>query len=310
VIAIPSRYDSIRTPLAAALGGASRVGSISQIEPDKPGVDVTTKFLVRDERNERVVVLLRSPPVTPGLVARGMERARQAKQALGPDLGRVILEPLIEGEIDGLTFAILPYCTPFSSSPWIWRWQKLRLRPALLRWLRKVASATAVVPADGKIEDGFAVSLERLAEIAAVGDPVRAAATRARERLARRHFSPKLVLMHGDLWKDNILIDHRGTTSRLHALDRFVVIDWPGSTLAGYPIYDLICLSNSIGLVGRRLREELDIHARILGCEPADVRTYLLAALGHTGMNLEHFPVERFAGLADACFERLVTAGG
>lgn len=311
VIAIPPRYDAIRTPLATALGGASRVGSISQIEPHKPGADATAKFLVRDERNECAVVLLCSPPVSPALVARGMERARQAKQAIGPELGRVILDPLVEGELDGLSFAILPYCAPLSRSPWIWRWQRLTFRPALLRWLREVVRATAICPEDGKIEDGFVVPLERLAEMPTVSASLRAAAAQARERLVKKQFSPRQVLMHGDLWKDNLLIDERGVTGRADAPvnARFVVIDWPGSRLAGYPIYDLLCLSESIGLRGRRLRDEVDIHARILGCGPMDVRTHLLAALAHTALHLEHFPVERFAKLADACVERLVAVG-
>jgi len=244
-------------------------------------------------------------------VARGTERARQAKQALGPELGRVILDPLVEGELDGLTFSILPYCAPFSSSPWIWRWQRLTLRPALLRWLREVVRATAISPEDRKIEEGFAVPLERLARMPAVSASLRAAAAQARERLAKRHFSPRQVLMHGDLWKDNLLIDQRGAKGRAHASvhDSFVVIDWPGSTLAGYPIYDLLCLADSIGLRGRRFRDEVDIHARILGCEPMDVRTHLLAALAHTALHLEHFPVERFAQLADACLQRLIAVG-
>jgi hypothetical protein len=240
-----------------------------------------------------------------------MDRARQAKRALGSELGQVILDPLIEGELEGRSYAALPYCPPFSSSTWMWRVQRVTLRPALFRWLRGLVRATATTPPPEKIEEVFVRPLEHLANMSSVSSPVRAAAAKAREQLGRPSFSPRQVLMHGDLWKGNLLMDGRATIDRLRApsYGRFVVIDWPGSTLAGYPIYDLVILAESIGLSASWLREELDIHTRILGFDANDARTHLLASLGHLGMHLEHFPVERFAQTARDCLEMLNAVG-
>src|SRR5207302_1326391 len=147
-------------------------------------------------------------------------------------------DPLIEGELEGRSYAALPYCAPFSSSTWMWRLQRLTLRPALFRWLRGLVRATATTTPPEKVEEAFVRPLEHLANMTAVSPPVRAAAAKARERLGKTSFSPRQVLMHGDLWKGNLLMDGRATIGRLRAplYDRFVVIDWPGSTLAGYPI--------------------------------------------------------------------------
>ena len=87
--------------------------------------------------------------------------------------------------------------------------------------------------------------------------------------------------------------------------DRFVVIDWPGSELRGYAIFDLIRMSQSMRLNTRSLRREIASHCQLLNCGMADSLSYLLAALGHIAMNLEHFPVDAYARMADACFATL-----
>lgn len=87
--------------------------------------------------------------------------------------------------------------------------------------------------------------------------------------------------------------------------DRFVIIDWAGSEIYGYAMYDLVGLAQSMRLNARNLRREVVRHCRLLRCEPADATSYLVAALGHIAMNLERFPIDRYAHMAESCFATL-----
>ena len=123
-------------PLAAALDGVARLGRIEALGPEKPVADDPAKLVVCDSRGRPAAVVLCASPVAPDLVARGMERARDAKRALGPELGSVILDPLGEGRLDGLSYTILPYREPLSNAWLTGRLQSRRLRPRVFSWLR------------------------------------------------------------------------------------------------------------------------------------------------------------------------------
>jgi hypothetical protein len=132
-----------------------------------------------------------------------------------------------------------------------------------------------------------------------MSDAVRVAATMARERLAAGVFRPKYVLMHGDLWKGNILLQAGRNASHTDVQrSRFAIIDWAGFEGCGYAIYDLVRLARSMRISRRRLAGELVRHCAILECTTEDARSYLLTALGHIGMTLEHFPVERYVSMS------------
>ena len=105
--------------------------------------------------------------------------------------------------------------------------------------------------------------------------------------------------MHNDLWQGNILLNSDGG---------IVVIDWPGSVVKGYAIYDLIRLAESLRLSDRALGEQLRAHCRLLGCEPKDSVSHLAAALGHLLGDLDHFPMHLFLPLADRCVRRAAAA--
>jgi hypothetical protein len=75
----------------------------------------------------------------------------------------------------------------------------------------------------------------------------------------------------------------------------FMVIDWRGSQVDGFPIFDLVRFAESAGLSSKALRAELAQHAERLECGIGDTRDYLSAALGLIWANLDQFPPERFA---------------
>jgi aminoglycoside phosphotransferase (APT) family kinase protein len=117
----------------------------------------------------------------------------------------------------------------------------------------------------------------------------------ALERLDGGHVEPHFVPMHGDFWAGNIL------SARNPDSYPFAVIDWRGSETNGYPIFDLIRLAGSYHFTARRLRDELERHARILGCTVEDTRIHLLAAIGHFAVDRGEMPVDALLKMAIAC---------
>jgi hypothetical protein len=281
--------------LTHALGEPAGRLAISFLSRADHVEDGTTVLLIHDEGTPFAVALC-SAPAAPKMVRKAMLRAQLAKAALGDRLGSAILTPLFEGEITGLTCAVLPYCRPLSSfRPACWL-QRAFIRPRIVRWLRDCTERTAAQDDAA----GFKESLLYVRGLAYLPRSVRASADRAYERLAVGKWRPRHALMHGDLWKGNILLRGR----------KFILIDWAGSAIQGYPIYDLVRLASSLRISHRALAREVSRHCAILGCAPEDARSYLLSALGHLGMNLEHFPRERYIRLVDSSIEILDRALG
>lgn len=303
----------IAPKVASALTSTTGFGSIAPLKKmvgerdDLAVLDGVEKLLVWGADGRPAAVVLVSSPKAPGLVARGMQRAREAKMLLGPQLGQVILSPLCEGEAAELSFAALPHCQPLSNSKLIALMQRRRLRPVVLTWLRDATALTAAEPPPDRIESAFVRPLRRLAEDVELPAELRELGRNALERLDAGAFSPRQVLMHNDLWLGNILIDDRNVTGRAGRAwaERFVIIDWPGAVIEGYGFYDLLRFAQTIKLSGDSLAREVRAHCGIFGCEPADARSHLSAALGWLLINLEHFPKPAFARTAMGCLTLL-----
>lgn len=264
--------------------------------------DSPSTFEIRDAGGSPRAVLMCSSRSFPEMVERSMVRAARAKQRLPRHEGAAILTPMLEGRVHGMSYAMLHYCRPLSRTrPLSWV-QRSLLRPHILDWIYRVALSTREDPGDEALEARFAEPLRQLLRTDGLGEPVRQAARRSLDRLHDARWRPKQVLMHGDLWNGNVLIDEPDPQEhRTRWTQRFAVIDWPGSELQGYAIYDLVRFALSTGLGPRGLRGEVARHCTVLECEPADAMAYLLCALGHIGMNLEQFPLERYLRLVEAC---------
>lgn len=268
--------------------------------------DGTTVLVLRDPAGQSRAVVLCSAPAAPNMVQRAMNRAQQAKAILGTSIGSPILDPLAQGSVQGLSYAVLPYCYGLSDSRPVWWIQRTLLRPSIFDWLWRATECSVRDVEPAAIERSFAGPLRRMTSLESISSRLRTAAERATERLDNGSWTPRHVLMHGDLWKGNILIrtaNHAIEQRRWR--DRFVIIDWGGSEIHGYAIYDLVRFAQSTRLSAWSLRRELDRHCRLLRCEPTDANSYLLAALGHFAMNLEHFPFDRFASMAESCLTLL-----
>ncbi len=268
-----------------------------------PLPDSTLKFMAFDHMHRHFAVVICSPPAAPEMVARNVAHKELAQHALGP-LGEVVLEPLKFGRVNGLSYAIYPYCRRLETWRLAWAVQRMWLRPALLAWLRAATRETLDDPSPEERENLFRIPLLHLASEDLVPHTIRDAASIARARLERGSWQPRVCLMHGDLWKGNVLLAPGNPGWRTFAL-----IDWAGSLPRGHAIYDLIRVALSMGLKGRRLEQELRAHCQILKCDSVDARGYLLAALGYLGMNLGHFPFESFVALSQNCFDHLDSLG-
>lgn len=268
--------------------------------------DGSTVYMLHGIENQSHAVVLCSPPTSPNLIQRSMDRANQAKLMLGSTDRIPILNTLSQGRVRGLSYAVLPYCNALSERRPVWWIQRAFLCPLIFDWLWHATEATVRDVDSAAIDRSFAGPLQHLLSIKSLDDQLKEAASRAIERLATGAWVPKYVLMHGDLWKGNILIRPQDRASRrLKMSDRFVIIDWGGSEISGYAIYDLIRLARSMRLSKRNLQREVRRHCELLRCEPADATSYLLTALGFIAMNLENFPADRFLHMAESCYATL-----
>jgi hypothetical protein len=293
----------LEAPLADALRIRNGKLEFSPLSSGNKVADGTTVLLLRNTLDRSLRVVLCSPPVSPDMVKRAMDRAHLARSILGASAAAPILDPLAQGRVQGLSYAVLPYCHNLSESRSVWWLQRALLRPSIFNWLRQITECTMRDAERASIEHDFTAPLQRIVWLTPLRGRLRAAASRAIERINEGAWVPKLVLMHGDLWKGNILIRPQDNIlRRIDISNRFVITDWAGSEVSGYAIYDLVRLADSMHLNARNLQREVERHCSLLGCEPVDATSYLMAALGHIAMNLEHFPIDRYTHMADSCY--------
>lgn len=271
--------------------------------------DSSEIFIVRDTRQEARAIVQLSAPASPEMVARGTARAREAAALMGARLARSILLPTSDGEIDGRTYAIMPYCIGFSSSRLRWYIERFRLRSVLFKWLRDIVTETATPVGEVDLAQKYETPLRRLLALEGTSKHLQHLTKRALDRLLNGAWSPQTVMMHGDLWKGNLLLRQRDASgSRMSFADRVAIIDWAGAKSRGYAFFDLLRACDSLRVSARRLRAEALQHCKILGCEPRDAASYTLAAMGGVLCELGQFPIERFISMAETNVETLLGA--
>lgn len=173
----------------------------------------------------------------------------------------------------------------------------------IYEFLFETTLSTQSTPKDQISE--FLFSLDFIASNHLLPSDMRSHASMAMDRIHNNSWNPRFVLMHGDLWKGNILLKNDSWKNFLFPKD-FIIIDWTGSVVEGYPIYDLIRAVDSFKASNNTLRFECTRHAKALDCSFFDIRSYLLAALGHYGRYREHFPYESWVNLTKCCDQRLL----
>lgn len=264
-----------------------------------PHRDSATVFVVRERSGMPCAVVQCAAPGAPGMVARSMQRTHAAHEVLDALEEKRILLPLALGDAAGLSCALLPFCERLTGGRLQRWWDNRRLRAPLFDWLHDISRLTQHDVPEGVCEP----LLEALVRHPEVSEVLRQGAKEALRRLASGAWRPRHVLMHGDLWRGNVML-RRGSKSWG---ERLVVIDWAGSRVDGWPFFDLVKLADSIGARGAVLRTQIARHARVLRCEAADARSALMMALAVTLARLEHFPITTFSAMGErtlACLDR------
>ncbi len=289
---------TIQPPLQNRIG---TIGAIRHLPDDKTTADATAKYAIEDIHGRVRAFALVSSASGPDIVGRAILSLDAARRALGRDAAHAVIQQWHDGVLAGRSFAVFPHFQPISDLRLVGRYQIVRLRHRVLRWMRDVTRLTSHAPNPATLHAAFVQPLTHMADDEALPANIRRHAVETIERLHRHQWRPRHVLAHNDLWKGNILLADRGGTQGYG----FVVIDWASSCVDGYAIYDLIRVAESLRLSRRRLTRELSAHCTLLNCDPVDAWGHLLAALGHLGRNLEHFPRPRYLAMAEGCCRRL-----
>jgi hypothetical protein len=301
--------DALRAPLGEVLAQAGGVGEIEPQGERKDVSDATVHLLVRTERGRPSAMVHCAAASGSDLVRRTIDRGSAVKERIGPRLGAVILEPILDTTIAGVTVAAFPWCQPYSDHRVGWPLQRARLRPEILGWLHDATRASAKLPDDDLGLELFGSALTELANgvgpNAGFRSRSKTLAARGEERISTGAFAPRVVASHNDLWKHNLL--RRPASNRGNRYG-FVIIDWPGARVEGHAFFDLIRVAISLKSGARRLAGEVVRHSRALGCAPIDAFGYLAAALGVMARDLGEFEPERFVAMGEACFDALEAA--
>lgn len=272
--------------------------------------DARATFLLHDGGPEPRAVAQLAGASAPEMVARCVARAHEVRAALDAEAAAPVLMPFAEGTLEDRSWAIWVWCRPLAGTTGSWL-ERRRLADPLHAWLADVTRQTARPAPDDRVDALFARPLARMATQPALSVAVRLAARGALGALDRGAWRPMFVAMHGDLHTGNVLVDVGGATGRADRPEaqRFAVIDWGGARRDGFAVYDLVRLAHALRIGSRRLAARLAEHCDRLGCPVAHAPWHLAAAFADVGDNLEHFPVENYARLADLSFSLLARAG-
>jgi len=269
--------------------------------------DAPSRTVVLGARGEPIAVLFVSTPVDATYVARNVAKAEKARRILGEDLGSVILEPLVDGEFRGLSFALWPWHRPMSSVRGLARLQKRLLSGRVLAWLRGATEATVREPDADRLATIYTESLTRMAHDDDLPVSVRNVSKDALDRLESGAWRPRVVLQHKHIGGGNILLPH-GRDGRVRFPRGFIVIDWAGANFSGYPFSNLLAFARDFRVRPSMLRAELACHCHISSCAPRDVLPYVLAALGFYRAQLGNFPEAQFRILSRNVLQHALAA--
>lgn len=275
---------------------------LSVIRTTSPVADGTSIYTVG--RGRRRAILLVSPAEFPDVVSEDQAKAAAMRNYLGEELGSVILSPLAQGHILNCSYALVPFRQTFSKNSFFWMLQKQRIKPQLLEWLQAITAQFSVIAESESDRDLFIRPLQYLSAMHSADQIIRGAASTALRRLQTGAFQPRFVPMHNDLWKGNVL-QCTAEDARSKAGYRFFVIDWRGSRISGYPIYDLIRVSLSFNLTPDELNTAILHATTALRCDPIDALSYVTAALGEIASRMDQFPLDKFLPLARDCITAL-----
>jgi hypothetical protein len=278
--------------LTAAMG--LREISVVPLQGARPLPDSSSTYVLRSGTHQWVLKV--SSRVAPGMVKRACDRQRLVRARLSEPAAEAIELPLIEGEIDGLTYALWPRRTPLSENRYLRRLQTMSMSPRILRWLSDVASQT-VEKVEGRV---LAERVGHLLSVDALPQEIKDLAKRAAEEFSADRIQAATVAQHDDLWPGNVL--KAGNSLG------FIVIDWAGGRLDGAPYYDLVKWASWCRFSPKATRDALKTYGEKIGLPAATALPHTLAGLGFLHTHLEYFPEHRFVELCKRSVDTITNA--
>lgn len=259
--------------------------------------DETAKLCIKNEFGRNIAFAIISHESNPEIVNKGVRQVELIKKIVSQKLRNTLVEPIYKGNIDGLSFAIWIYHQKLSDNRLLWFCQRKILTNKISNWLLDIANETSVAATCEQIGNKFIDPLIYLSKIIQNNTFFQKIARESLKCFNDRDWRPVNILAHNDLWKGNILLNNAFS----YISGQFIVIDWSGSKIYGYPIYDLVRFAQSFKISGYQFRQQLLNHCNILNCNLLQARCYLVCSLADLAMNIDNFPLHRFINLAESC---------
>ena len=305
----PARFPPVLEALKQALSGLDEIHrrqlAIEKMVLD-PGpmknnyypIDVTYKGVITDKNGSPAAFILCANPIGKTLVKENVEKARAAKALLGAPHNQAIDLPFLNGDVQGISWAIYDLNTPLTHNKWAWQLQKRLLTPVVGQWLSDVVNQTQKTIPDKDRSQTITSPLESICHENAFPREMIKSAEEAIINLESGAWHPCTTLAHNDLWRGNILLPPNAHIFTRH----FRVIDWAGADISGIPFFDLFKFIQSFTVPRAYGKKLIQNHCDILECRPMDAIGYLLTALGALGQNLNQFPHHAYVNLSKGLY--------
>ncbi len=261
-------------------------------------IDVTYKGVIKNESGTSAAFILCANPIGKTLVKDNVEKAQASKSLLQASHNQVIDLPFLNGDVQGISWAIYDLNTPLTQNRWIWQLQKRLLTPVVGQWLADVMNQTQKTIPDKDQSTTITSPLESICREKAFPREMIKSAEEAIKNLESGAWHPCTTLAHNDLWRGNIMLPPNA-----HIFTRHIrIIDWAGADTSGIPFFDLFKFLQSFTVPRAYGKKLIQDHCNILGCRPMDAVGYLLTSLGVLGQNLNQFPHHAYVNLSKGLY--------
>ena len=284
---VPPDIERSVRELLAERGGFSR---LRHLPLARKVADHCEKLVAHDAAGRPAAFVVVSPRAHPQTVREADARARAARALLRDAVAHAVLVPWRVDDAEGLSYSVTEYALPLGGHDLLSRWRRRRAGRRSIAWLHHVAAQTIVDVPHADLSSRIVAPLERLVADRDLAAPVRAAGREALAALESGGWRPRHQLAHNDFWWNNLV-----RPASRSDVDWPYVIDWGGSAVRGFPVFDLLRMAQSLGLSGRTFAGELRRNAQAIGGTPAQASHHLLAALAELGDHLGQWPKSQYA---------------
>lgn len=274
-------------------------------------IDTSLPFYIDGKSQRDDVVLLLSSKHFPLVVNEDVDKAQAISRLLHASTSQNISRPLLTDSYGEQSYAVFERLQPMAENRAVRYLQKRYFFPKVASWLSELAMQTRRHYHDEiEIQNLFIEPLQSISTSSDMPTNIREFSEHCISKALDCSSTLFTVAEHGDFWSGNVLFRRTLPRNLSPFLGDFVVIDWRGSNIRGYPCSDLVryCLScyrpKSIH-VGNALRN----YNASLEIENFQVGIYLLASVGRLGLNLDQMPRDLYLVLCERIFSLMGAHG-